>query len=69
MSAETTDGALEVISGVQGRPARLAVLISGGGTTLLNFLEQMKAGLLPVEIPLVISSPVSYTHLTLPTKA
>ena len=54
MSAETTDGALEVISGVQGRPARLAVLISGGGTTLLNFLEQMKAGLLPVEIPLVI---------------
>lgn len=56
MSAETTDGALEVISGVQGRPARLAVLISGGGTTLLNFLEQMKAGQLPVEIPLVISS-------------
>lgn len=46
----------EVIAGVTGRRARLSVLISGGGTTLLNFLDQMRSGQLPVEIPLVISS-------------
>lgn len=46
----------EAIAGVQGRPARLVVLISGGGTTLLNFLDQIRSGQLPAEIPLVISS-------------
>lgn len=46
----------EAIAGVQGRPARLVVLISGGGTTLLNFLDQIRGGQLPAEIPLVISS-------------
>lgn len=35
---------------------RLAVLISGGGTTLLNFLRQIEAGQLAAEIPLVIAS-------------
>jgi phosphoribosylglycinamide formyltransferase-1 len=35
---------------------RLAVLISGGGRTLMNILEQIKAGRLNAEIPLVISS-------------
>jgi formyltetrahydrofolate hydrolase len=45
----------EAIAGVQGRPARLVVLISGGGTTLLNFLDQIRSGQLPAEIPLVIS--------------
>jgi formyltetrahydrofolate-dependent phosphoribosylglycinamide formyltransferase len=35
---------------------RLGVLISGGGTTLLNFLEQIRCGELPAEIPLVIAS-------------
>lgn len=35
---------------------RLAVLISGGGTTLLNFLSQIKNNDLNAEIPLVISS-------------
>jgi len=35
---------------------RIAVLISGGGTTLRNFLEKIAAGRLPVEIGLVISS-------------
>ncbi len=38
------------------RPMRLAVLISGGGTTMLNFLQQMQGGELNAEIPLVISS-------------
>jgi len=38
------------------RPIRLAVLISGGGTTLLNFLEQIEHGQLAAEIPLVIAS-------------
>lgn len=38
------------------RPVRLAVLISGGGTTLLNFLNEISAGTLHAEIPLVIAS-------------
>src|SRR5881392_1634827 len=38
------------------RPLRLAVLISGGGTTLTNFLAKIAAGELHAEIPLVISS-------------
>ena len=37
-------------------PFRIAVLISGGGTTLRNLLERIAAGRLPVEIALVISS-------------
>ncbi|MBI1347843.1 phosphoribosylglycinamide formyltransferase [bacterium] len=39
-----------------GRPIRLVVLISGGGTTLLNLVDQIRAGTLSAEIPLVISS-------------
>ena len=35
---------------------RIAVLISGGGTTLRNLLEEIDAGQLPVEIALVVSS-------------
>lgn len=38
------------------RPFRIAVLISGGGTTLRNFIEKIAAGQLPVEIGLVVSS-------------
>ena len=38
------------------RPIRLGVLISGGGTTLLNFLECIRNGTLHAEVPLVISS-------------
>ena len=34
----------------------IAVLISGGGTTLRNLIEHIQAGTLPVEIKLVISS-------------
>lgn len=38
------------------RPIRLVVLISGGGTTLLNLVEQINTGTLSAEIPLVIAS-------------
>ncbi len=38
------------------RPIRLGVLMSGGGTTLLNFLDQIRSGLLSAEVPLVIAS-------------
>ncbi len=38
------------------KPLRLGVLISGGGRTLVNFVEQIKAGHLPAEIRVVISS-------------
>lgn len=35
---------------------RIAVLISGGGTTLRNLIEKIAAGQLPVEIVLVVAS-------------
>jgi phosphoribosylglycinamide formyltransferase-1 len=38
------------------RTARLAVLLSGGGTTLANLLERISAGKLDARIELVISS-------------
>jgi phosphoribosylglycinamide formyltransferase-1 len=38
------------------QPLPIAVLISGGGTTLRNLIEKIAAGTLPVEIRLVISS-------------
>ena len=38
------------------KPLRIVVLISGGGTTLLNLTRHIDAGRLEVEIPLVISS-------------
>ncbi len=38
------------------RRARLAVLLSGSGRTLVNFLEQLDRGFLPVEIVGVVSS-------------
>ena len=37
-------------------PLAVAVLISGGGTTLRNLLDKIRAGALPIEIRLVISS-------------
>jgi phosphoribosylglycinamide formyltransferase-1 len=39
-----------------GKQVRLAVLISGSGRTLKNFIELAAAGQLPVEIRLVVSS-------------
>lgn len=41
---------------ISDRPLRLAVLISGGGTTLLNFLEQIREGRLQAEVVQVIAS-------------
>lgn len=38
------------------RPIRLGVLISGGGTTLANFLQKIAEGRLRAEIPIVIAS-------------
>ncbi len=38
------------------QPLPIAVLISGGGTTLRNLLQKIAAGTFPVEIRLVISS-------------
>ena len=38
------------------KPLPIAVLISGGGTTLRNLMELKSAGQLPVEFKLVISS-------------
>ena len=38
------------------RPIRLGVLISGGGTTLMNILEYIKQGRINAEVALVISS-------------
>jgi formyltetrahydrofolate-dependent phosphoribosylglycinamide formyltransferase len=38
------------------RPLRLAVLISGGGTTLQNFLDRIAAGALRAELAVVLAS-------------
>ena len=38
------------------RPVRLAVLLSGGGTTLQNFIDQIADGRLAAEIVLVVAS-------------
>jgi formyltetrahydrofolate-dependent phosphoribosylglycinamide formyltransferase len=38
------------------RPIRLGVLISGGGTTLVNFIEQIRSGALRAEIPIVVAN-------------
>jgi formyltetrahydrofolate-dependent phosphoribosylglycinamide formyltransferase len=37
-------------------PLKLAILISGGGRTLKNFIDLIAEGRLPYEIPLVVSS-------------
>lgn len=38
------------------RPLKLAVLLSGGGTTLRNLVQKIREGILNAEIPLVIAS-------------
>jgi formyltetrahydrofolate-dependent phosphoribosylglycinamide formyltransferase len=43
-------------SAVVVKPIRLGVLISGGGTTLMNILEHIKQGKLIAEVAVVISS-------------
>jgi phosphoribosylglycinamide formyltransferase 1 len=43
------------------QPIRLAVLISGGGTTLQNFIDRIRDGALDAEVAAVISSsPTAY---------
>ena len=44
------------LPGPLNRPIRLAVLISGGGTTLTNLATQIQSGALCGEIPLVVAS-------------
>ena len=44
------------MSAKKARTIRLGVLLSGGGRTLLNFLEQIEAGTLPAEVAVVIAS-------------
>lgn len=51
-----TSGVLTATAGTRGAPLRLGVLISGGGTSLLNLVEVIGRGELPAEIALVIAS-------------
>ena len=44
------------LKGPLNRPIRLAVLISGGGTTLTNLAAQIRSGRLSASIPIVIAS-------------
>ena len=48
--------AIQPLEAITDRPIRLGVLISGGGTTLLNFLDQIRNGELNAEVSLVIAS-------------
>ena len=47
----------------------IAVLISGGGTTLRNLIEQIREGSLPIEIRLVISSSADARGLAIAAEA
>lgn len=47
---------ISIIPEVIDRPLRIAVLISGGGTTLTNILEHNEAGNLNIRVPIVIAS-------------
>jgi phosphoribosylglycinamide formyltransferase 1 len=51
------------------RAFRIAVLISGGGTTLRNLIEKIAAGTLPVEIAVVVSSSPTAGGLEFATEA
>ena len=51
------------MSGPSVTPLKLAVLISGGGRTLKNFLDLVGEGRLPVDIKLVVSSNPSASGL------
>lgn len=45
-----------LLPSITNRPVRLGVLISGGGTTLLNLLDCVKAGTLNAEVNVVITN-------------
>lgn len=53
---DSEDSSAVLLPSVSGRPARLGVLISGGGTTLLNFLDCIERGTLTANVSVVISS-------------
>jgi formyltetrahydrofolate-dependent phosphoribosylglycinamide formyltransferase len=55
-SAARTETSVPAFPPVTDRPIRLGVLISGGGTTLLNFLEKIREGQLNAEVAVVIAS-------------
>ena len=55
-SAERTETPAHAFPPVTDRPVRLGVLISGGGTTLLNFLDQIRHGQLNASVSVVIAS-------------
>ncbi len=65
MISSVVDSNIPVVpfSPITDRPIRLGVLISGGGTTLLNFLDQIRNGQLVAEVPLVIASQKSCTGI------
>ena len=48
--------ASSAVSAVKRKPVRLGVLISGGGTTLINLIDCIKRGKLDAEVAVVISS-------------
>jgi phosphoribosylglycinamide formyltransferase-1 len=50
-------------------PLRVAVLISGGGTTLANLLEKITAGLLDIRVELVIASQAKAGGLAIAAQA
>jgi phosphoribosylglycinamide formyltransferase 1 len=56
MAEMTEDQGVRPLARPLDRPIRLGVLISGSGTTLLNFLRQIESGQLRAEIPIVIGS-------------
>jgi len=48
---------VKTLPSITDRPVRLAVLISGGGRTLLNLVDEIRHSRLNAEIPLVLASP------------
>ena len=54
--AEREMNAVRPVNEPLGRPIRLGVLVSGGGTTLVNVLERIADGRRDAEVPLVIAS-------------
>ena len=51
-----TGDSVKRLPGITDRPVRLGILISGGGRTMLNFVDRIQDGSLNAEIPLVIAS-------------
>jgi phosphoribosylglycinamide formyltransferase-1 len=56
LDAESDIGIKRKSTKSKGKPIRLGVLISGGGTTLMNILEYIKQGRLNAAVAVVISS-------------